>query len=249
MLPDERTTFPELAALTRVMARRLRAAGVEHGDRVGLLNTDRVESLAMLFGAMRIGAVPVPVNARYKARELSYVVAHAGMHLLLLDPQFAPLLEDADLPEHCRVVIGLDDPAFVAAGESVDDEELERLEAAVRPDDPALILYTSGTTANPKGCVYNHDGMATQAFDYAGALELTPGRPLLDAATALPRQRPRHTPRDSRRALRSLPRGPALRSRAGARAARARAVHASPSRRSRRSGSRCRTSRASTPPT
>ena len=53
----------------------------------------------MLFGAMRIGAVPVPVNARYKARELSYVVAHAGMHLLLLDPQFAPLLEDAELPD------------------------------------------------------------------------------------------------------------------------------------------------------
>ena len=91
--PDERATYPELAGLTRLAARRLLAAGVERGDRVGLLNTDRIEALAMLFGAMRIGAVPVPVNARYKARELSYVVANAGMQLLLLDPQFAPLLE------------------------------------------------------------------------------------------------------------------------------------------------------------
>ena len=160
--PDERATYPELAGLTRLAARRLLAAGVERGDRVGLLNTDRIEALAMLFGAMRIGAVPVPVNARYKARELSYVVANAGMQLLLLDPQFAPLLADADLPESCRVVVGLDEPAFVAAGESVDDEELGRAEAAVRPDDPALILYTSGTTANPKGCVYNHYGMAAR---------------------------------------------------------------------------------------
>jgi fatty-acyl-CoA synthase len=172
--PDERTTHPELAGLTRLAARRLLAAGVERGDRVGLLNTDRIEALAMLFGAMRIGAVPVPVNARYKARELSYVVANAGMQLLLLDPQFAPLLGDADLPESCRVVVGLDEPAFVAAGESVDADELGRAEATVRPDDPALILYTSGTTSNPKGCVYNQVGMACQAFDYAGALELAP---------------------------------------------------------------------------
>ena len=78
-MPDERASAAEFAALTRTMARRLVAAGVTHGERVGLLNTDRIESLAVLFGAMRIGAVPVPVNARYKARELSYVVDNAGM--------------------------------------------------------------------------------------------------------------------------------------------------------------------------
>jgi fatty-acyl-CoA synthase len=172
-LPDERVTFAEFAALTRTMARRLLADGISRGDRVGLLNTDRIESLAMLFGAMRIGAVPVPVNARYKARELSYVVANAGMHLLLLDPQFAPLLEDADLPDSCRVVVGLDEPTFVAAGEVLDDAAVDRAEAAVQPDDSAIILYTSGTTANPKGCVYVHRGMTTQAFNYGGALELT----------------------------------------------------------------------------
>jgi fatty-acyl-CoA synthase len=174
VLPDERVTFAELSRLSRAMARRLLGAGVSHGDRVGLLNTDRIESLAMLFGAMRIGAVPVPVNARYKARELSYVVANAGMHLLLLDPQFAPLLEDADLPGSCQVVVGLDDAAFVAEGEAVDDDAVGRAEAAVRPDDSAIILYTSGTTASPKGCVYVHRGMTTQAFNYGHALELTP---------------------------------------------------------------------------
>jgi fatty-acyl-CoA synthase len=173
VLPDERVTFSELSALTRVMARRLLADGISRGDRVGLLNTDRVESLAMLFGAMRIGAVPVPVNARYKARELSYVVANAGMHLLLLDPPFAPLLEEADLPERCHVVVGLDDSGFVAGGEALDDGAVDRAEAAVEPDDPAIILYTSGTTSNPKGCVYVQRGMTTQAFNYAAALQLT----------------------------------------------------------------------------
>jgi fatty-acyl-CoA synthase len=173
VLPAERVDFAQFAELTRTMARRLRAAGIGHGDRVGLLTTDRIESLAMLFGAMRIGAVPVPVNARYKARELSYVVANAGMRALLLDPSFASLLDDASLPASCRVVVGLDEPAFVAAGATVDDAELGRLEAAVQPDDSAIILYTSGTTASPKGCVYVHRGMTTQAFSYGSALELT----------------------------------------------------------------------------
>ena len=148
MLPDERSTFPELASLTRVMARRLRAAGVAR-NRVGLL-TRSVESLAVLFGAMRIGAVPVPVNARYKARELSYVVAHAGMRLLLLDPQFAPLLEDADLPEHCRVVIGLDDPAFVAGGDTIDDAELGGSRQRYGPTTGADALHV-GHDREPEG--------------------------------------------------------------------------------------------------
>ena len=174
VLPDERIGFASFSERTYVMARRLLAAGVARGDRIGLLNTDRIESLAMLFGAMRIGAVPVPVNARYKARELSYVVANAGMQLLLLDPQFAPLLEDAELPDSCRVVVGLDDAAFVEGGDSVDAGAVARAESEVRPDDSAIILYTSGTTASPKGCVYVHRGMTTQAFNYGTALELTP---------------------------------------------------------------------------
>ena len=174
VIPEERVTAAEFAALTRAMARRLVGAGVTHGERVGLLNTDRIESLALLFGAMRMGAVPVPVNARYKARELSYVVDNAGMHTLILDPEFAPLLEDASLPPTCQVIVGLDEPSFAAGAERVDDGELARLEERVQPDDSAIILYTSGTTSSPKGCVYIHRGMTTQSFNYGIALDLTP---------------------------------------------------------------------------
>jgi fatty-acyl-CoA synthase len=95
------------------------------------------------------------------------------MQLLLLDPQFAPLLDEAVLPESCRVVVGLDEAAFSAAAGTVGDDAVDRAEAAVRPDDSAIILYTSGTTASPKGCVYVHRGMTTQAFSYGTALELT----------------------------------------------------------------------------
>ena len=173
VMPDARASAAEFALLTRTMARRLVAAGVTHGERVGLLNTDRIDSLAILFGAMRIGAVPVPVNARYKARELSYVVDNAGMRTLILDPEFTPLLADATLPASCQVLVGLDTPSFVAGAESVTEAELARIEERVQPDDSAIILYTSGTTSSPKGCVYVHRGMTTQAFNYGTALDLS----------------------------------------------------------------------------
>ena len=190
VLPDERATFAEFAELTRVMARRLRAAGVEHGDRVGLLNTDSVESLAVLFGAMRIGAVPVPVNARYKARELSYVVENAGMHLLLLDPQFATLLEDAELPDGSASSIGLDEPAFVGRRRGGRRRRARGpLEAAVRPDDAGHHPLHVGDDREPEGLRLNHEGIAAQAFDYGGDARADARRSLLDAAAALPRQR------------------------------------------------------------
>jgi fatty-acyl-CoA synthase len=173
VMPEERVSFPELAARTATMARRLRAAGVDRGDRVGLLHGDCIDALALLLGAMRIGAVPVPVNARYKAREIEHVVENAGIRTFLVDSEQADALDDVSLPGTCEVVIGLDG-AFAAGGEALDPADVERLTRAVRPDDPALILYTSGTTANPKGCVYAHGGLTAQAFAYAEALDLTP---------------------------------------------------------------------------
>ena len=174
VMPDDRVDFAEFAARTVSMARRLRAAGVRHGDRVGLLHGDSIDGVAFLLGATRLGAVPVPVNARYKSHELTFVVENAGMHTLVVEESFLPVLDDATLPGSCNVVVGLEDPAFVAAADAIDDDELARLQDAVQPDDPALILYTSGTTANPKGCIYAHSGFTTQAFDYAHALGLTP---------------------------------------------------------------------------
>jgi fatty-acyl-CoA synthase len=170
VMPGERLTFTELAARAHAFARRLRGAGLEPGDRVAVMHADCADSFALLLGAMRIGVVPVPVNGRYKARELAYVVGHSGARLLVVDRPRADLVAETDVD--CRVATGLDDPAFVADGERVGDAEIDRLAAAVQPDDPAIILYTSGTTANPKGCVYAQRGFTAQAFSYAAAARL-----------------------------------------------------------------------------
>jgi fatty-acyl-CoA synthase len=169
VMPGERLGFAALADRAATFSRRLLGAGLSAGDRVAFLHADRLDSLAFLLGAMRVGVVPVPVNGRYKAAEVAYVVRHSGASLLVVDQARAGLDRDADLPATCVVVVGLDEAGLVEGGEHVDAEEAQRTATAVRPDDPAIILYTSGTTANPKGCVYAQSGYAAQARAFATA--------------------------------------------------------------------------------
>ncbi len=121
--PDERLTFAEFAARTRACARALHAEGVQPGDRVGVLMPNRPGMLVVIYGAMRLGAIPVPINGRFKEREVGYVVEHAGMRLVVRE-----------------------EPS--AGGEDV-----------YAPRDPAMIMYTSGTTSHPKGCVISHESL------------------------------------------------------------------------------------------
>ena len=85
---DGRASFAGLAEEARAAAGRLHAAGIGPGDRVGLLLPASVESYALMLGSMRLGAIPVPVNARFKTRELGYVVRHSGMKLLVAEPSY-----------------------------------------------------------------------------------------------------------------------------------------------------------------
>ena len=169
VMPGERLGFAELGDRASAFSRRLLGAGLSRGARVAFLHTDRLDSLAFLLGAMRVGIVPVPVNGRYKALELAYVVGHSGARLLVVDEPRAPLAEEAALPDACSVVVGVDEEGFAAGGETVDPETERHAAEQVVPDDPAIILYTSGTTANPKGCVYAQSGYAAQAASYAAA--------------------------------------------------------------------------------
>jgi len=159
---DERLTFAQLRNATLLAACRLRGAGVGTGDRVGILRREASPTyLIHALAAMRLGAICVPVNARNKVRELAQVVTHSGMRLLLTDGDFVGLVEEAVGIDGPRVV-RLDDPGdFATAGEGVSEADVDGLAAGVGPDVPALLLYTSGTTSDPKGCLHTH---GTQVF-------------------------------------------------------------------------------------
>jgi fatty-acyl-CoA synthase len=172
--PTGQLTYGELAEGTVLAARQLRAAGVGPGDRVGiLLREGCVPYVTFGLGAMRLGAMCVPINARNKTHELSYVMEHAGLRLLLTSAEYEDLIQEAGMPEGCELVVLSEGGEVVGRPEGASPEEVAEIERSVEPDTPALLLYTSGTTANPKGVVHTHATLIAVGYNTSERLELT----------------------------------------------------------------------------
>ena len=173
--PTGESSHAELRESSLEAARRLRAGGVGPGDRVAILLREASEPyVAYGVGAMRLGAICVPINARNKTHELAYVLGHSAPRLLLTEPSFGELIDSAGLPEGCRAIV-LGDGDFVAAGDEITAAEVNELEEDVERDDPALLLYTSGTTANPKGCLHTHASLLAEGENCSGRIGLEAG--------------------------------------------------------------------------
>jgi fatty-acyl-CoA synthase len=185
-----RLTWRELAEQTEALALGLLAIGIERGDRVGIWSPTCAEWTALQFAAARVGAILVNVNPAYRPAELSYALRQSGVRVLVTAPRFktsdylAMAAEvRAELPALERVVVigsdratGPEDLLFdevVAAGRDVDPARLAEREAALDPDDPINIQYTSGTTGNPKGATLTHHNILNNARSVAGVLGYT----------------------------------------------------------------------------
>ncbi|TDC92288.1 AMP-binding protein [Actinomadura sp. 7K507] len=175
---DRRWTYAELDADVDRHAAALLAAGITAADMVGVLGRNTATYVIELLAVSRIGAVVVPLNWRLHAAEQSYVVGQAGITCLLYDDDFRDDAAHLKANTGLRVVIANGQDAIPDAarlgtlldaqppGVRVDDAEKG-------PDDIHRLLYTSGTTARPKGVVHTCGNLVANHRAQILELELT----------------------------------------------------------------------------
>lgn len=185
-----RRTWRDVGTRARRFAGMLGALGVKPGDRVALLAPNGDLFMDFLFGTLWAGAVLNPVNTRWSAAEIAYSLVDSDSHVLVLHPQFLPLLAAIRAAAPCltHVLIAGDAAQHCTDHEAVLDLEA-LLQTADEPDeqqrggeDLAAILYTGGTTGAPKGVMLPHRALMTYAADLANSGESAPGAAMLHTA-------------------------------------------------------------------
>jgi fatty-acyl-CoA synthase len=198
-----RWTYRDLEREARQVARAVLGAGAGKDSRVAILMGNRPEWVAAFYGVELAGAVAVPLNTYFEPPELDHVLRHSDATLLLTQArllshayvdQLATLcpelssaapgeLRSSRFPHLRRVVaVGLEDgigavepwEAFLRRRHLVPEDVLDAAAAQVTPADHAVIIYTSGTTAVPKGVLHPHRGPAVQSWRFAQQLRLDP---------------------------------------------------------------------------
>jgi acyl-CoA synthetase (AMP-forming)/AMP-acid ligase II len=173
---EVRLTYAELDQARVRTARAFIAAGLQPGERVAIWAPNIHQWILAAIGAQSVGGVLVPLNTRYKGAEAAYILGASGAKMLFtvsdfLGVRYPELLAGQSLPALERIVT-LNGAAadcqtwddFLAAGEAVPVAEATRRAAALRPSDTLDILFTSGTTGNPKGVVTGH-GQNIRTFE------------------------------------------------------------------------------------
>ncbi|MGN9765157.1 AMP-dependent synthetase/ligase [Micromonospora sp. SD12] len=157
-------------------ARGLVAAGVQPGDRVGLMSRTRYEWTLLDYAIWAAGAVTVPIYETSSADQAAWILSDSGAVGCVVESNaHATLVAGVrDRLPDLRHVWQIDLDAvdeLVRSGAAVDPAEIDRRRAALRADDVATIIYTSGTTGRPKGCVLTHRNMYA---DIANAVPVLP---------------------------------------------------------------------------
>ncbi len=175
---DEEVTYAEFDRKTNQAAQALRRIGIQKGDRVCLMLSNRPEFLYLWFGLAKIGGVMVPVNTAFKEKEATYIVNHSEATAVITEAAFSGVI--GPLLSHCpsvRHAITLDPPSddrFTAYEDLLKETGDGPPRVAISEDDLLSIIYTSGTTGRPKGAMHCHRTYILAGWAFTKRLDLNP---------------------------------------------------------------------------
>lgn len=173
----ESISYSELSIRVDRVATAWLQSGLSHGDRVAIASRNSVDWLVTYLATARIGAVLVTLSVMYREREFTHMLGQSGARLLVCEAtvagfDFQDFLSELQprIPTVTEYVfLGTSRPSFGRGWDEVaatpaDVEAVAAAFEAVRPDDPAVILYTSGTTGQPKGATLTHRSLLASAI-------------------------------------------------------------------------------------
>ena len=187
---QQRISYGVLEQQVRQCAKALLAAGIQKGDRVAVLSTPRPEYWVLFLASTQIGAIWLGLNPKYQPKECRYVLDDARPRLVFMMAEFeGRCYHDSaqQIQRHCPYVeqiIALTEPMaetvpmadFLACGKTVTDQTITQRQADINRLDPALLVYTSGSTGNPKGALLSHYGLCFGAAAQCRQTNLDPLR-------------------------------------------------------------------------
>lgn len=175
---ERRLSYGELRKQVDDYAKGLVSLGIQRGDRVAMLTPPCLDFWIAIHAATSIGAIWVGINPRYQSRDFEHLISDSEPRVLIAVSPFedrdyceelAPLLAPGT-PMVCHgepTARALSKEGLIEKGRAVSDEALASARRQVEPEDPAVIVYTSGTTGRPKGAMLSHRAITLSAISNA----------------------------------------------------------------------------------
>ncbi len=175
LVQDTEACFTYREFVDRVLRARqfLRSKGLVRGQAINLIIQNSSEFLVLYFAALSLGVVVSPINYNFTAREMSYVVRDSGGRLIFVEEEYLSRIEAMRVEESVDLEVVVLSTRPVGPGHTRFSEVLDELDPApatldavageVTTDDPAVIIYTSGTSGNPKGAILTHGNLLADA--------------------------------------------------------------------------------------
>lgn len=183
---NESVSYEQFEQYVATFAGGLKDLGINKGDHIALLVGNTPHFLITLYASWRLGAVVVPINPTYTPNELSYIVQNSDAKLMVALDKLAPLISQKNVlfPNIENVIVCETEEDSIKQAMELEEKpylftELIKSSSPVNQltslakDDNAIILYTSGTTGNPKGAMLTHENVYSNARDIGTYLEMT----------------------------------------------------------------------------